>query len=680
MVLATGVGTAIAANVHDMLHRILIVTTPNDFHQPGTQPHGLSDAILASDNCSGCHGYYDPDQEPYTRWAASMMAQAGRDPVFYAALAIANQDAKGSGELCLRCHAPGAWLAGRSTPTDGSAMSQAQGDFDGVTCNLCHRMVDPINAPENPPSDAGILSALAEQPVNTGGGQYIVDPLDIRRGPYQLSPTFFYHDWAQSPFHRESLMCATCHDVSNPVYTRQPDGTYALNSFNAPHPTQDKYDEFPIERTYSEWSQSTFAQVEIDMGGRFGGNQVAVSSCQDCHIPTTDGTACNPGLGGAVRNDLPLHDFNGANSWVLDAVRSIYPDAQTGLSATSVAAAHQRTLTMMQNAADLFAAAEGGEVVVRIVNQSGHKLPTGYGEGRRMWINVRFYDSLGNVIDELGAYDTPSATLTTGDTRVYETHQGLDGAMANLTGLPAAESFHFVLNNVVYKDNRIPPRGFTNAGFASVQAAPVAATFGEEQYWDDTHFAVPSRAVSASVRLYHQTSSREYMEFLRDTNTTNQAGQVAYDQWVLHGKSAPVLMSTVRLDLTQPSSLTPIPYGLAKMGSNSQRPSLSYQGLPSLGAANFMLRVTNGIPGQAGVILQSTASASTRYYGGKEYVAEPTSSVAAYVLDINGAALIPITITPSMVGTELFYQAVFDDPAAPQPHGLTNGLVVDYGP
>ncbi len=42
-----------------------------------------------------------------------MMAQAGRDPVFYAALDIANADAGFAGEFCLRCHLPRAWVNGR---------------------------------------------------------------------------------------------------------------------------------------------------------------------------------------------------------------------------------------------------------------------------------------------------------------------------------------------------------------------------------------------------------------------------------------------------------------------------------------------------------------------------------------------------------------------------------------
>ena len=50
-----------------------------------------------------------------------MMANAGRDPIFWATLAVAEQDFDGSGNLCIRCHSTGGWYGGRSTPTDGSA-------------------------------------------------------------------------------------------------------------------------------------------------------------------------------------------------------------------------------------------------------------------------------------------------------------------------------------------------------------------------------------------------------------------------------------------------------------------------------------------------------------------------------------------------------------------------------
>ena len=186
-----------------------IQTTAEDFKQPGTQPTTINTEIIYSTGCTSCHANFDIDTEPYRPWNASMMAQSARDPIFHACLAIAEQDAAFSGELCIRCHAPGAWLAGRSDPSDGTGMIEALGDFDGVTCNFCHRMVDPVYTSENPSDDQGILAAILGGPGNMiptepHSGQFVIDPEDRRRGPYDLG-TFFFHEWRESPFHRESL-------------------------------------------------------------------------------------------------------------------------------------------------------------------------------------------------------------------------------------------------------------------------------------------------------------------------------------------------------------------------------------------------------------------------------------------------------------------------------------------
>src|SRR5262249_25763075 len=155
-----------------------------------------------------------------------------------------------------------------------------------------------------------------------------------------------------------------------------------------------------------------------------------------------------------------------------------------------------RTLYMLQNAADLDVGLAGSSLNVRITNQTGHKLPTGFAEGRRMWINVRFLDGAGGLIAERGAYDAATANLATSDTKVYEAQTGPDPTVASMAGLPAGLGFHFAVNNQRLKDNRIPPRGFTNAGFASVLAAPVGASYADGQYWDDTSFAIPAGASS----------------------------------------------------------------------------------------------------------------------------------------------------------------------------------------
>jgi hypothetical protein len=522
-------------------------TTPVDFYTPGTQPGEIIEPMETAQICSFCHGNYDLTKEPARPWAASMMGQSARDPVFHAALAIANQDAPNSGVACLRCHAPMAHADGR---TPQAIEELYDFDFEGVSCIICHRMVDPVYKPGvSPPEDFSILAGLIDPPVDPHNGSYVFDPFDRRRGPFIIPPEATYHAWLQSDFHKQSAMCATCHEVSNPVYSRQPDGSYALNAMNQPHPTQRAIDMFPEQRTYTEWLLSDFARGPIDMGGRFGGNNPLVSSCQDCHMPATSGTGCAPFLGAPVRHDLPQHHLSGANTWVLRAVDKLYPQGETGLTSESIDASIARNVAMLEAASDMQLALTNDGLRVRIINQTAHKLPTGYPEGRRMWLNVKFFDADGNLIAERGAYDLNTAILSTEDTKVYEAKLGLSPDVAALTGKPVGVGFHLVLNNVFYKDNRIPPRGFTNAAYQVAGIQSVGATYADGQYWDDTIFQIPAGASSATVALYYQTTSLEYAEFLRAANTTNNAGEIFWREYNRFGKSAPVQMDQATLSL-----------------------------------------------------------------------------------------------------------------------------------
>jgi hypothetical protein len=257
-------------------------------------------------------------------------------------------------------------------------------------------------------------------------------------------------------------------------------------------------------------------------------------------MPPTNGQGCRFA---PARPNLPTHYFNGGNTWVLNAVRNLYPDTDTFLTTQSVADSIARTTYMLQNAADMDVSVQGTSLQVHLTNRTGHKLPSGYPEGRRIWINVKFTSAGGQQIAERGAYDFTTATLTASDTKVYEAKMGVDAAISAATGIPVGPSFHFAANNTWYFDNRIPPLGFTNAGFAAVQCAPVGYTYPDGQNWDDTSFAIPQGAAAAAVTVYYQSTSKEYIEFLRDTNTTNTAGQTAYDQWVQNGRSAPVVMN-----------------------------------------------------------------------------------------------------------------------------------------
>ena len=147
---------------------------------------------------------------------------------------------------------------------------------------------------------------------------------------------------------------------------------------------------------------------------------------------------------------------------------------------------------------------------------------------------------------------TDTAELTTGDTKVYEAVHTISDDIAEATNLPYNAHFHLALNNVIEFDNRIPPVGFENDAFEAIQAAPVGYTYEDGQHWDDTFYAIPKGATKAVVTLYYQTTSKEYIEFLRDANVTDTNGQEAYDLWVSNGKSAPVDMDVKVINLSMP--------------------------------------------------------------------------------------------------------------------------------
>ena len=130
------------------------------------------------------------------------------------------------------------------------------------------------------------------------------------------------------------------------------------------------------------------------------------------------------------------------------------------------------------------------------------------------------------------------------EAKIYAVHPGIGDNIDEVVGLPVGPSLHFVLNNEIFKDNRIPPRGFTNAGFAQFGGSPVGYFYEDFQHWDDTPYAVPAGAVRAVVNLYYQSTTKEFVEFLRDENFTNSKGQEMYDLWDQNGKCPPTLMAS----------------------------------------------------------------------------------------------------------------------------------------
>lgn len=264
------------------------------------------------------------------------------------------------------------------------------------------------------------------------------------------------------------------------------------------------------------------------------------------------GQGCNSEYA-PVRTDLPLHDMMGGSAWMPTILDQVYPSE---VDAEALADGAARAVAILEKAAllDLFTEPEGDSfrVDVTVTNRAGHKLPTGYPEGRRMWLNVVARDAYGSIVYESGAYDTPTGELIHDpETVIYEAKMGLSPGFASSIGLDAGESFHFVLNDSVYKDNRIPPMGFTNLGFAAFGGAPVdpdhespGPRYADGQHWDVSSYPLPATTQTVAATLYYQSVSKEYIEFLRDENTTNASGQDMYDLWADNGRAAPVVMVT----------------------------------------------------------------------------------------------------------------------------------------
>ena len=492
---------------------------------PGTQPGENGIELGKVSQCVLCHsGTKNGAADPVYSWQGGLMAQAARDPVFRAALAVANQDIQGVGEFCIRCHAPRGWFERRSSAPDASLLTPE--DLHGVSCEVCHHLVDPLSEE---------AKKLAQQtPPGYGNAMMVADPENVVRGPYAEAKGVMPHKTLKSSYTAASELCANCHEVSNPTLAQD------VN-------TQPPHQFGHIERTYSEWALSDYAKPE------------QLQTCQSCHYPRLVGGGQASKYGEVFREYFVRHGAVGGSTWVQDAIYKIWKGKD--LDREALDAGKTRASDFLKTAAALGLEVTHGQARLTITNLTGHKLPTGYPEGRRLWVNMRFLSANAKVLGEVGRYGETNATLNgqmaivptlldPGGTRVYECKPGLSPAQAQKYGKPPGPSFHFILNDRTIKDNRIPPRGFKQSAFAERLAAPVGAAYVDGQFWDSVEFALPAGTEQVEARLMYQSVSWEYLKFLVEENKakTNNWGQLLYEAWATTGKCPPeeIAIATTR--------------------------------------------------------------------------------------------------------------------------------------
>jgi len=613
---------------------------PNEIQQPGTQPREVGN-LETPDKCDNCHGGYNRAVEPAFNWRGSMMANAGRDPIFWATLAIAEQDFDGAGDLCIRCHSTGGWYGGRSTPTDGSGLMA--GDADGVDCDTCHKMTN-----TNDSEHLGVMNPpfVANNEQTPATGYYGSGILSLWGGNQKLGPyndAVAKHQFIQSKFHRDMNFCGSCHDVSNPAVGdlahnngRQLTGDLVIASglLGSPVNTKAAFNNFPyqygvVERTFSEFYSgalsktlvSNYVNLPADLKGgaikaafdsakgNYSDGTPRTFTCQTCHLRATTGVGCNK-AGVPTRTDLPLHDMTGGNYWMPDAI--LYQNTQgtlrlggglTQVQIDAITAGKSRAQQQLNLAASLSVSGN----TLKVTNLTGHKLISGYPEGRRMWLNLKWYDANNNLMREDGKYDVVTTVngkpvksivnLNDPNTKIYDAHYGMTQEWANQLlslGYPASlplsfervtgtvnytlgqlaaqppgtdhETFHFVVNNTVAKDNRIPPYGFVYEEARKRNALPVPAgqyggpdASGTYNYWDEVALNPPANATYAQIKLLYQPTSWEYIQFLYLANKGQNAflaneGVNLLNAWLNTGMAEPYAMASTTWGSAPPSS------------------------------------------------------------------------------------------------------------------------------
>ncbi|MEA3277188.1 MAG: PKD domain-containing protein, partial [Pseudomonadota bacterium] len=633
---------------------------PNEVKMPGTQPE---DGIVPLDTvgtCAQCHGNYDQNVEPLHNWNGSMMAHAGRDPIFWATVAIAEQDFDGAGDLCIRCHSPAGWLDGRSSPTDGSNLDPAT-DGNGVQCDHCHRIANPDDSEHLGVQNEPFIANDGGNPPegNHGSGQFVMmDSNATKLGPYSdATPPAGAHAAAQSQFHRSPELCGTCHDVSNPVTgdLAHNNGAQLDLNYNGGlgSPLADKvafnyrpYEYGVVERTYSEHKSSRLgttlvsdylslpadlqtgaikraydAAMAATADGNYEDGAPRYFTCQTCHMPPVQGKGAGRPAAGRfaprVRPDLPKHDLTGGNYWMPEAMQWLDARGRLkfgGLTAAEIGAMDDGALRARANLEAAGSLSVTGDTV-KVINLTSHKLISGYPEGRRMWLNIQWFDASGSLLREDGAYGDlevqidgqPTVVRTLLDlhdpnTRMYEVHGGITqewastliavnaqkytdlvvgfdrvtglstATLADVTALPVGkyqQSFHFVLNNYVASDTRIPGYGYSYDEARKRNALPVPSDQygnpgpgGEYNYWDEFALNVPAGAETATIRLMYQPTSWEYVQFLYLANNTqnpqlNTTGRDFLDAWLNTGMAEPHVMGTATWTAGAPQGNTP---------------------------------------------------------------------------------------------------------------------------
>jgi len=335
-----------------------------------------------------------------------------------------------SPEVCSGCHADAynqwngsmhshAW----TDPVYRAALDMVSKASNGKVdkfCMGCHTPIGVVTQ-EASPSGKG-MSEVANRGVQCevchnisrssgiSNGAYVLTPKlhgrPLKFGPFKDS-TSPYHDTAYSKLHTQSEFCGQCHDVSHP------------------------FNRVALERTYTEWRDSNYAGQGVQ--------------CQDCHMKPVRGRASPLGK---ERERVFTHYFVGGNVLVTKLLGSDGHAARAEEMLKSAA-----TVKIIAPAS--LGRARSNDIRIRVANVgAGHKLPTGFPEGREMWLDFKAIDGRGKQLYRLGAIVDGVTEKGTKSFKVL-----LGDAKGNIVDANILDADRILL------DTRIEPHGYRDVEY-----------------------------------------------------------------------------------------------------------------------------------------------------------------------------------------------------------------------
>lgn len=443
----------------------------------------------------------DRNVAPVDLWRSSMMANAARDPLWQAVVALEAaatpsraSDIEG---VCLRCHAPMGRTGTRLADLVRGGESEALAE-DGVSCTVCHQV-----RPEGlgtPASFSGHFRIGGDAEIYGPHVAPFANPMRRHSGYTPVS----------SDHVLEPALCGTCHTLYTDALAPDGEATGAM---------------LPEQTPYLEWLNSAYA------------SGADAATCQDCHLPTVDldGTpirtriAHNPGGRDfpptSRRAPFGRHVLVGANALtpkLLRGGRTAPPDA---FDETLERVGEQLRSAARIEVADIRRTEGRLRVDVLIENLAGHRLPTAH-PTRRVWLALEVLDAEGRVLFASGACDEQGRIVGAdgaplpieraggplaphrdriagaGEVALYEAR------MADSEG----EATWLLTRGAVYaKDDRLLPQGWRAAGPWPDETRP-KGTAGDADFRagsDVVHYDLPldlplDQSFVLRARLLHQ--------------------------------------------------------------------------------------------------------------------------------------------------------------------------------